>query len=73
MGRVFPGRSSRQEGVDQDPPLAPGQGLAGLGAAPGVTRPLVPGPLSICPQGGQVVVDQLPLHLDVHVLVHLLG
>jgi hypothetical protein len=68
MGRVLPGRSSRQEGVDQDPPLAPGQGLARLRAPLGAEDPLVPGPLGVGPQLGLVVGDQLLPHLHVHVV-----
>jgi hypothetical protein len=68
MGRVSPGRSSRQEGVDQDPPFSPGQGRAGLRGPLGAAGPLVTGPLGLGPQLGQVVRDQLLLHLRVHVV-----
>jgi hypothetical protein len=68
MGRVLPGRSSRQEGLDQDPPLAPDEGLGRLRAPLGAEDPLVPGSLGVGPQLGQVVGDQLLLHLHVHVV-----
>jgi hypothetical protein len=68
VGWDGPGGSSGEQGVDQDPPLAPGEGVAGLGAPLGAARPLVPGPLGIRPQRSQVVVDQLLLHGDVHVV-----
>jgi hypothetical protein len=68
MGWLLPGRSSRQEGVDQDPPLPPGQGLARLRAPLGAADPLVPGPLGVRPQLGQMVGGQLLLHLHVHVV-----
>jgi hypothetical protein len=67
-GLGLPGRSSGQEGVDQDPPLAPGQGLARLRAPLGAAGLLVPGPLGVHPQLGQVVGDQLLRHLHVHVV-----
>jgi hypothetical protein len=68
MGWVVPGRSSRQEGVDQDPPLAPGQGLVRLRAPLGAEDPLVPGPLGVRPQLGHMVGGQLLHHLGVHVV-----
>jgi hypothetical protein len=54
--------------VDQDPPLAPGQGLARLRGPFGAACPLVPGPVGVRPHLGQVVGDQLLLHLHVHVV-----
>jgi hypothetical protein len=54
--------------VDQDPPLAPGQGLARLRASLGAEDPLVPRPPGAGPQLGQVVGGQLLLHLHVHVV-----
>jgi hypothetical protein len=68
MGWVLPARSSRQEGVDQDPPFAPGQGLARLRAPLGAADPLVAGPPGVGPQLGLAVGDQLLLHLQVHVV-----
>jgi hypothetical protein len=68
MGRVLPARSSRQEGVDQAPPFAPGPGLARLRAPLSAAGALVPGPLGLCPQVGQVVGGQLLLHLQMHVV-----
>jgi hypothetical protein len=68
MGEVRPGRSSGQEGVDQDPPLAPGQGLARLRASPGAADPLVPGPLGLRSHLSHMVGDQLLLHVHVHVV-----
>jgi len=64
----LPGRSSGQEGVAQDPPLAPGQGLTRLRAPLAPACPLVAGPLGVSPQLGQVVGDQLLVHLHVHVV-----
>jgi hypothetical protein len=65
---MSPARSSRQEGVDQDPPFAPGEGLARLRAPLGAADPPVPGPLGVSPQLGQVVGGQLLLRLQVHVV-----
>jgi hypothetical protein len=68
MGWVRPARSSRQEGVDQTPPFAPGPGLTSLRAPLGAAGALLAGPLGLRPQVGQVVGGQLLLHLQMHVV-----
>jgi hypothetical protein len=48
--------------------MAPGQGLVGLGGPLGAAYALVPVPLGVHPELRHPVLDQLQLHVDVHVV-----